>query len=239
MKIYGRNAVMEALKSGNAVNRLAVMKGLKTESAQTLIDLAKERGVKINFLDKEAMDFEGGDIKHQGFIADVADYKYSELEDIVASSEKPFILILDGIEDPHNLGSILRVAECAGVHGVVIPKHRSAAVNETVIKVSAGAASHVKVARVTNVNDAIEYCKKNGMWVYCAETGGEEIYKTNLTGAIALVIGGEDSGVGSRTKSNCDGVVSIPMFGKVNSLNAAAACSVAVYEKIRQDRGVK
>lgn len=238
MKIEGRNAVSEALKAGSTIDRLLVEKNLKDAGAQKLIDEAKSRGIKIFFRDKQALDRESVTKRHQGFIAEITDYKYSELEDILAVSgekdEPPFLLILDGVEDPHNLGSILRVAECAGVHGVVIPRHRSVSVNETVIKVSAGASAHVKVAKVTNINDTIAELKERGIWVYCADMDGESVYETDLTGPLAIVVGGEGKGVGKRTKSNCDKTISLPMFGKVNSLNASVATAVVVYERIRQ-----
>ncbi|MBE5730392.1 MAG: 23S rRNA (guanosine(2251)-2'-O)-methyltransferase RlmB [Clostridiales bacterium] len=238
MKIEGRNAVAEALKAGTTIDRLLVEKGLKDAGAQRIIDEAKSRGVKIFFRDKQALDRESATSRHQGFIAEVTDYKYSELEQILelaeSKNEPPFLLILDGVEDPHNLGSILRVAECAGVHGVVIPRHRAVSVNETVIKVSAGASAHIKVAKVTNINDTISELKERGIWVYCADMDGGSLYTTDLTGPIAIVVGGEGKGVGKRTRSNCDGVVSIPMFGQVNSLNASVAAAIVVYEKVRQ-----
>ncbi len=238
MKIEGRNAVSEAIKAGSTIDRLLVEKGLKDAGAQKIIDEAKSRDIKIFFRDKTALDRESVSKRHQGFIAEITDYKYSELEDILEyakqKNEPPFLLILDGVEDPHNLGSILRVAECAGVHGVIIPRHRAVSVNETVIKVSAGASAHIKVAKVTNVNDTIDALKEQGVWVYCADMDGESVYKTDLTGAVAIVVGGEGKGVGKRTKSNCDGVVSLPMFGQVNSLNASVATAVVVYERIRQ-----
>lgn len=238
MKIEGRNAVSEALKSGLTVDRMVVQRGLKDAGAQRIIDAAKSRGIKISFYDKTALDRESATGRHQGFIAEVTDYKYCETEDILEYAaqrgEDPFILILDGVEDPHNLGSILRVAECAGVHGVIIPRHRSVSVNETVIKVSAGAAAHIRVAKETNVNDAIDYLKKQNVWVYCADMDGESVYSTDLRGPLALVVGGEGKGVGSRTKANCDKVVSIPMRGKVNSLNASVAAAIVVYERVRQ-----
>ncbi|MBR2970836.1 MAG: 23S rRNA (guanosine(2251)-2'-O)-methyltransferase RlmB [Clostridia bacterium] len=238
MKIEGRNAVAEALKAGTTIDRLLVEKGLKDAGAQRIIDEAKSRGVKIFFRDKQALDRESATSRHQGFIAEITDYKYSELEQILelaeSKNEPPFLLILDGVEDPHNLGSILRVAECAGVHGVVIPRHRAVSVNETVIKVSAGASAHIKVAKVTNINDTISELKERGIWVYCADMDGGSLYTTDLTGPIAIVVGGEGKGVGKRTRSNCDGVVSIPMFGQVNSLNASVAAAIVVYEKVRQ-----
>ncbi|MBR6773353.1 MAG: 23S rRNA (guanosine(2251)-2'-O)-methyltransferase RlmB [Clostridia bacterium] len=239
MKIEGRNAVAEALAAGITIDRLVVRKGLRDAGAERLIADAKSRNIKIFFREKEIMDKECGGKRHQGFIAEVTDYKYCEVEDILDCAAKkqqtPFILILDGIEDPHNLGSILRVAECAGVHGVIIPRHRSVTVNDTVIKVSAGAAAHMRVAKVTNLSDTIEELKKQGIWVYCADMDGGDIYKTDLTGPVAIVVGGEGSGVGKRVKSVCDGVVALPMFGKVNSLNASVSAAVVVYEKIRQE----
>lgn len=239
MKIEGRNAVSEALKAGTTIDRLLVEKGLKDAGAQRIIDEAKSRGVKIFFRDKIALDRESATKRHQGFIAEVTDYKYSELEEILSLAEEknepPFLLILDGVEDPHNLGSILRVAECAGAHGVIIPRHRSVSVNETVIKVSAGASAHIKVAKVTNINDTIDELKSRGVWVYCADMDGESVYKTDLTGPVAIVVGGEGRGVGKRTRSNCDGVVSLPMYGQINSLNASVATAIVVYERIRQN----
>lgn len=240
MKIEGRNAVAEAIKAGTTIDRLVVEKGLKDSGANKIIDSAKSRGIKIFFRDREALDRESAAKRHQGFIAEITDYKYAELDDIFALAESrgepPFILILDGVEDPHNLGSILRVAECAGVHGVVIPRHRAVSVNETVIKVSSGASAYVKVAKVTNINDCIDELKQRGVWVYAADMNGTSIYKSDLKGAAAFVIGGEGSGIKRLTLSKCDGAVSIPMFGEVNSLNASVATGIVVYEYIKQNR---
>lgn len=239
MKIEGRNAVGEAVRSGKTIDRLLVQKGLKDAAANKIIDDAKSRGIKIFFREKEALDRESVQGRHQGFLAEITDFVYCELEDILKlakeKEEPPFVLLLDGVEDPHNLGSILRVAECAGVHGVVIPRHRSVSVNETVIKVSAGAAAHVLVAKVTNINDAIDELKQQNIWVYAADMSGDSIYKTDVSGAVAFVIGGEGQGVKRLTLSKCDGVVSIPMRGMVNSLNASVAAGVTVFEKLRQD----
>ena len=238
MKITGRNAVSEALNSDVTIDRLAVARGLKDSQANSLINIAKSKGIKIAFLDKEILDKESKGVKHQGFIAEITDYKYAEVEDILEDAkvkgQDPFIIILDGVEDPHNLGSVLRVAECAGVSGVIIARHRAVSVNETVIRVSAGAAAHVKVARVTNINDTIRELKDRNIFVLAAETGGNNLYKTDLKGALAVVIGGEDSGVKRLTKQLCDGIISLPMFGEVNSLNASVACGAVVYEAIRQ-----
>ena len=187
----------------------------------------------------EVLDRETGGKKHQGFVAEVTDFKYCDLDDILAyveeKGEAPFVFILDGVEDPHNLGSVLRVAECTGAHGVIIPRHRSVSVNDTVVKVSAGAAEHIRVAKVTNINDAIDELKAKNVWVYAAGMDGDDIYKTRLTGAVAFVIGGEGNGVKRLTREKCDGVVALPMRGKVNSLNASVAAGVVAYEYIRQN----
>lgn len=237
MKIEGRNAVGEAIKSGTTIDRLLVEKGLKDAGAQKIIDAANARGIKIFFRDKTALDRESRG-KHQGFIAEVTDFKYSEVGDILAyaasKNEPPFIVILDGVEDPHNLGSVIRVAECAGVHGIIIPRHRAVSVNETVIKVSAGAAEYMRVAKVTNVNEAIDRLKDAGVWVYCADMDGESLYSANLTGPIAVVIGGEGDGVKRLTREKCDGILRIPMFGQLNSLNASVAAGIVLYERVRQ-----
>lgn len=239
MKVIGRNAVAEALSSGRTIDRLIAAKDLKDAGAQRIINDAKARGIRVAFYDREVLDREAEGKKHQGFIADITDFKYCELSDILARAEEkgepPFLLVLDGVEDPHNLGSILRVAECAGVHGVVIPRHRSVSVNDTVIKVSAGAAAHVLVAKVVNINDAIDELKERGVWVYAADMDGESVYSANITGAVAFVIGGEGSGIKRLTREKCDGAVSIPMRGKVNSLNASVAAGVVAFEYVRRN----
>lgn len=239
MKIIGRNAVTEALRSGKTIDRLVAARDQKDVGAQRIINEAKSRGVKVFFYDKTVLDRESDGAKHQGFIAEVTDFKYSELDDVLelarSKNEPPFIFILDGVEDPHNLGSVIRVAECTGAHGVVIPRHRTASVNETVVKVSAGAAAHVMVVKATNVNDVIDELKAKGVWVYAADMDGESIYSTNLSGAVAFVIGGEGAGVKRLTKSKCDGVIALPMRGKVNSLNASVAAGVVAYEYVRQN----
>lgn len=235
MKICGKNAVLEALKSQTTIEKILVEKGTNHE----IIALARASKIKISFVDKYLLDKLCPDKKHQGFIAEVSEFSYCELEDILqAKKEHHFILLLDGVEDPHNLGSILRVAECAGVDGVVIPRNRSCGVNDTVVKVSSGASNYVKVAKVTNINATIEDLKKQNIWVYCADMDGESIYKTDLRGDIALVIGGEGKGVSPLCRSLCDGAVSLPLLGEVNSLNASVACGIVVYEALRQ-RGQK
>lgn len=236
MKIEGRNSVYELLKTDKEIDKVLVQKDLKDEASKRLINIIRSNKVKVQLVDKYVIEKESESKRSQGFIAFVSDYKYFEIEDVVddCKDKDGFIVILNEILDPHNLGSIIRVCECAGVDGLIIGKDRSASVNDTVMRISAGALNHVKVCRVTNINNSIDYLKKNGYWVYGAEIGGEQIYKANLTGKLCLVIGGEDSGVKKLTKEKCDGIVSIPMFGKVNSLNASVACGVAVYEAVRQ-----
>lgn len=233
MQIEGKNAVREALRAGTTIEKLTIIKGASDRDSASVIALAREKGVKVVFVDKNVLDKESVTGRHQGMIAVVSDFTYSTLEDIV-NDENPLIIVLDGVEDPHNLGSVIRVAECAGASGIVIGKHRSCQVNETVVRVSAGATQHVKIAKVTNINYAIEYLKEKNIWVYSADMDGESIYDTDLTGPCALVIGGEGDGVHQTTRKLCDGIVCLPMFGKVNSLNASVATGIAVYEVIRQ-----
>ncbi len=241
MKIEGRNSVYELLKTDKEIDKILVQKDLKDEASKRLINVVKSHKVKIQLVDKYVIDKESESKRSQGFIAFVSDYKYFDLADIIdgAKDKDGFIVVLNEILDPHNLGSIIRVCECAGVDGIVISKDRSASVSDTVMRISEGALNHIKVARVVNINNAIKDLKDNGYWVYGAEMGGGEMYKTDLTGKIAIVIGGEDSGVKSLTKKNCDGIISIPMFGKVNSLNASVACGVVVYEAVRQRLNAK
>ena len=236
MKVEGRNAVYELLKTDKEIDKILVQKDLKDDASKRLINVIRSHKIKLQPVDKYVIEKESESKRHQGFIAYVSDYKYFEIEDILESvkGENALIVILNEILDPHNLGSIIRVCECAGAEGIIIGKDRSASVSDTVMRISAGALNHVKVAKVTNINHAIDTLKENGFWVFGAEAGGSEMYKTDLTGKICLVIGGEDSGVKRLTKEKCDGIISIPMFGKVNSLNASVACGVAVYEVIRQ-----
>jgi len=240
MKVEGRNSVYELLKTDKEIDKVLVQKDLKDDASKRLINVIRSHKVKVQLVDKYVIEKESESKRNQGFIAYVSDYKYFDIDDIIdgAKDKDGLIIILNEILDPHNLGSIIRVCECAGADGIIIGKDRSASVNDTVMRVSAGALNHVKVARVTNVNQAIDQLKENGYWIYATELGGGNIFKSNLTGKICLVIGGEDSGVKRLTKEKCDGVVSIPMFGKVNSLNASVACGIAVYEGERQ-RGLE
>lgn len=231
MKIEGRNSVVEALRSKTlTVNSLMVEKG----ASNSVTALARKQGVKITFVDKSVLDKESVNGKHQGYIADVTDYVYCDVEDIITVSDDPFVVVLDGINDPHNFGSIIRTCECAGVSGIIVGKNRQVAVTDTVARCSAGAVSHVKIARVTNVNNAIKQLQEAGVWVYALDMDGDEITQVNLKGPIALVVGSEGDGVASLTRSLCDGVVSLKLKGKVNSLNASVACGVALYEVVRQ-----
>ena len=236
MKTEGRNAVAELLKTDKNIDKILMEKGAQG-SLSVIFAEARKRNIRVQFADRAVLDKESESRRHQGVIAYTTDYEYFELEDIVAakkSAEGGFIVLCDGIEDVHNLGSILRVAECAGADGVVIPKAGSAVVTESVVRISAGAAEHVKVAKVPNLGNAVETLKKNGYWVYALEAGGEEIYAEDFSGNVALVVGGEDSGVRRLTKQRCDKVLSIPLQGQVNSLNASVALGIAAYEVVRK-----
>ena len=236
MKVEGRNSIYELLKTDKEIDKILVQKDLKDEASKRLINIIRSNRVKVQLVDKYVIEKESESKRSQGFIAYVSNYKYFEVEDILddVKDKDGFIILLNEIMDPHNLGSIIRVCECAGVDGIIISKDRSASVNDTVMRISAGALNHLKVARVTNINNTIDKLKENGFWIYGAELGGANIYKSNLTGKLCLVIGGEDSGIKRLTKEKCDGIVSIPMFGKVNSLNASVACGIAVFEALRQ-----
>ena len=235
MKTEGRNAVIELLKTDKNIDKLLIEKGAQG-SIMMIFAEARKRNVRVQFVDRQVLDKESPSRRHQGVIAFTTDYEYFDLDDMIENkkSEKGgFIVLCDGIEDVHNLGSILRVAECAGADGVVIPKSGGAPITESVIRISAGAAEHMKVAKVANLNQAVEKLQKSGYWVYALEAGGEDIYKEKFTGNVALVVGGEDSGVKRLTKEKCDKTLSIPLQGKVNSLNASVALGIAAYEVVR------
>lgn len=239
MKTEGRNAVIELLKTGKNVDKILMEKsnGSPQGSLGVVFAEARKRNIRVQFVDKRVLEKESETGRHQGVIAFTTDYEYYDLDDLIAKkkSEKGgFIVLCDGIEDVHNLGSIIRVSECAGVDGVVIPKTGGAPVTESVIRISAGAAEHMKVARVANLNQAVEKLQKSGYWVYALEAGGEDIYAEDFTGNVALIVGGEDSGVKRLTKEKCDKILSIPLQGKVNSLNASVALGIAAYEVVRK-----
>ncbi len=237
MKVEGRNQVFEAIKNGLTINKLMIDKNYASRK-DDIISAAKKSRLKIEFLPKKSLDGMSETGHHQGYIAETVDFAYCELEDILAHAKQadhaPFVVFLDGIEDPHNFGAIIRTCECAGVDGIVIPKVRACQVNETVVRTSTGAISNMKIARVTNLKEAIDFFKENGLWIYVAETGGELIYKQNLTGPIGLVVGSEGNGVKQSIRTYCDGVISLPLKGSVNSLNASVATALCVYEVLRQ-----
>ncbi len=238
MKTEGRNAVIELLKTEKSIDKILLEKGAQG-SLGLIFAQARKKNIRVQFVDRQALDKESVSKRHQGVIAFTTDYEYFDLEEIIENkkSEKGgFIVLCDGIEDVHNLGSILRVAECAGADGVVIPKSGSASVTEAVIRISAGAAEHMKVAKVGNLNQAVEKLQKSGYWVYALEAGGEDIYAEKLDGNVALVVGGEDSGVKRLTQEKCDKILSLPLNGKVNSLNASVALGIAAYEVVKSRR---
>lgn len=238
--VAGRNAVMEALKGSRSVNKLMIANGSTEGSIKEIIAVAKEKGVNIQYWDRSKLDSIARGIRHQGVLAQVAPVQYAELEDILQvaqdRNEPPFIVLLDELEDPHNLGAILRTADAAGVHGVLIPKHRSCPLSATVAKTSAGAVEHVPVARVGNLVQTIKKLKQEGLWVAAADMDGKDYYDTDLTGPLLLIIGSEGQGVGRLVKEQCDFVVRIPMVGKINSLNASVAGSILMYEAMKQRR---
>lgn len=238
-QVEGRNAVIELLESGKDINKILVTKGERHGSIHKIISMAKENKIILVEKEKRQMEEIAQTENYQGVIAMVPPYEYCEIGDIFEEAktrgEEPFVLILDGIEDPHNLGSIIRTAETAGVHGIIIPKRRSATVNSTVNKVSAGAVQHIKVARVTNITDAIEILKKEGLWICGTDIHTTtNYYEQDLTGAIGIVIGNEGKGISQKVKKNCDFLVKIPMKGKVTSLNASVSAGIILYEAVKQ-----
>ena len=238
-QIEGRNSVLELLESGKDINKIFVTRGEKHGSINKILAIAKERRIIVVEKDKKQMDEMAQEENYQGVIAIVPPFEYVEVEDILniakEKNEDPFVLILDGIEDPHNLGSIIRTAETAGVHGIIIPKRRAASVNSTVNKTSAGAVEHIKIARVTNISDTIEELKQAGLWICGTDITAEKYYyNQDLTGPLGIVIGNEGKGISEKVKKNCDFNVKIPMKGKVTSLNAAVSTGIIVYEAVKQ-----
>lgn len=238
-QVEGRNSVLELLESGRDINKIFIEKGDRVGSIKEIIAKAKERKIIITELDKAKFNNMAQTNNPQGVIAVVPPFDYCDIYDIIDSAkekdEQPFILILDGIEDPHNLGSIIRTAETAGVHGVIIPKRRAVAVNATVNKVSAGAVEHMKIARVNNINETINTLKKEGIWICGTDINTEKYYyNQDLTGPLAIVIGSEGFGISKLVKENCDFLVKIPMKGKVTSLNASVSTGIVVYEAVKQ-----
>lgn len=236
--IEGRNAVLEAFRSGKTIDKLFVLDGCHDGPVNTITREARKHDTIINYVPKERLDQLSKTGSHQGVIAYAAAYEYAQVSDILEiareKNESPFIFILDNIEDPHNLGAIIRTANLAGAHGVIIPKRRAAGLTATVAKTSAGALNYTPVAKVTNISNTIEELKKEGMWFVCADMAGEIMYSLNLKGAIGLVIGNEGSGVSRLVKEKCDYTASIPMKGDIDSLNASVAAGVMAYEIVRQ-----
>lgn len=238
LTIEGRNAVLEAFRSGKTIDKLFVLDGCQDGVVNTIKREARKQDTIINYVTKERLDQMSETGHHQGVIASAAAYAYAEVSDMLAAArekgEAPFLFLLDNIEDPHNLGAIIRTANLAGAHGVIIPKRRAAGLTATVAKASAGALNYTPVAKVTNLANTIEELKKEGLWFVCADMGGETMYDLNLTGPIGLVIGNEGEGVGRLVKEKCDYVASIPMHGDIDSLNASVAAGVLAYEIVRQ-----
>ena len=238
MKIEGKNPVRELLKTDETIEKLMIVNGTNDAELRKFQQIAKDKGVKVEFADRRALDKLSETGHHQGVIAFYTDFKYADLNETILKLRNDgkdiLFIVLDEVLDPHNLGSVIRVAECAGSSGVIIPARRSATVNETVVRTSAGATAYMPVIKVNNLNQAIEEMKKQNIWVYAADMDGEQMYKTNLKGDIALVVGGEGTGVRDLTKKLCDGVISIPMYGKVNSLNASVSAGIVLYEAVRQ-----
>lgn len=236
--IEGRNAVLEAFRAGKTIDKLFVLDGCQDGPVKSILREAKKTDTIINFVDKERLDRLANSGHHQGVVAQAAAYEYAEVEDILNAArekgEAPFIFILDEIEDPHNLGAIIRTANLCGAHGVIISKRRAVGLTATVAKTSAGAVNYTPVAKVTNIAKTIEELKKEGMWFVCADMDGQTMYDLNLTGPIGLVIGNEGAGVSRLVKEKCDFTASIPMKGDIDSLNASVAAGVLAYEIVRQ-----
>lgn len=238
LTIEGRNAVLEAFRSGKTIDKLFVLKGCHDGPVQSIIREAKKHDTILNYVERERLDQLSETKKHQGVIAFAAAYEYAQVEDILETAkekgEDPFLILLDNIEDPHNLGAIIRTANLAGAHGVIIPKRRAAGLTATVAKASAGALNYTPVAKVTNLSQTIKELKERGIWFVCADMGGDTMYSLDLRGPIGLVIGSEGDGVSKLVKENCDFNASIPMKGDIDSLNASVAAGVLAYEIVRQ-----
>lgn len=238
LTIEGRNAVIEAFRSGKTVDKLFILDGCQDGPVMTIKREAKKQDTLVKYVTKERLDQLSPTKKHQGVVAVIAAYEYAEVEDIFerarTKQEPPFIFLLDNIEDPHNLGAIIRTANLAGAHGVIIPKNRAVGLTATVARTSAGALNYTPVAKVTNIGKTIEELKKEGLWFVCADMGGETMYRLDLKGPIGLVIGNEGEGVSRLVKEKCDYVASIPMKGEIDSLNASVAAGVLAYEIVRQ-----
>ena len=241
LTIEGRNAILEAFRSGKTIDRLFVLEGCQDGPVRTIIKEAKKQDTIINYVAKERLDQMAQTGKHQGVVAYMAAYEYAQVEDMLALAESrgepPFLILLDEIEDPHNLGAIIRTANLAGAHGVIIPKRRAVGLTATVAKTSAGALNYTPVAKVTNLTAVMEELKEKGLWFVCADMGGELMYKLNLKGPIGLVIGNGGKGVSRLVREHCDMTAAIPMKGEIDSLNASVAAGILAYEIVRQRMG--
>lgn len=236
MLISGKNSVAESLNSIQKVDRVVCSRSINAQLINNFKQICKKKNIDFLVMDQKEFKAKYPE-SHQGVVAYMQDYIYSSLEELLAQ-ENPFLVLLDHIEDPHNLGAIIRVAECAGVSGIIIPKHRSVQVNDTVLKVSAGAASHVKICCVNNLHDAIDKIKSNNIFVYACDMSGQRMYDVNLEGNVAVIVGGEGKGVSDLSLKKADAIISIPMFGKINSLNASVSTGIVLYEIIRQKMGI-
>lgn len=238
--ICGRNPVLEAVRSGREIDRLLIAHGISGGSVTAIIAKCKAKGVLIKEISPQKLEYYCGGANHQGVAVMLASQEYSTVDDIMSladsRNEKPFIIICDGLEDPHNLGAVIRTAEATGVHGVIIPERRSASLNATVAKAACGALEYVPIARVTNIASTIDMLKENGIWVFGADMDGEDYTKTDFDVPCAIVIGNEGKGIGTLTAKKCDKIISLPMLGKINSLNASVAAGILMYEAVRKRR---
>lgn len=238
-RIVGRNPVLEALKSGREIDKIFIKKGQPEGSLRPLVKKARDKGIIISEVDKKKLDELSGGENHQGVVAFVSEIKYKTIDEILQCAkdrgESPFVVILDRITDPHNVGAIIRTAECVGAHGVIMPKRASAPINEIVAKTSAGAVEYANICKVTNLVSAIETLKENGLWITGADMDGQSMYDIDFTGGVGLVIGNEGEGISRLVREKCDFIASIPMKGRVSSLNASVAAGVLMYEVLRKN----
>lgn len=236
--IYGKNPIIEALEAGHEINKMVLLEGSRDRNLQKIIETARSKKILLQFVDRKMMDKIAEGENHQGVIAYISPYEYYELDALLQiardKGEPPFLIICDEITDPHNLGSIIRTANAVGAHGVIIPKRRSAAINQTVVKTSCGAVEYVPVARVTNITQTIKTLQKEGVWIVGTDMGAPVYHEANLTGSIGIVVGNEGDGISRLVKESCDFMISLPMMGAVSSLNASVACGVVMYEVVRQ-----
>ncbi|MDO5725754.1 MAG: 23S rRNA (guanosine(2251)-2'-O)-methyltransferase RlmB [Tissierellia bacterium] len=241
--IVGRNPVLEALNGDSGVQKIYIKKGSDDGSIRKILSIARKKKLVVSEVAKEKLDFYANGANHQGVVALVSDYEYKTVEDILNYAKElgqdPFVIMLDSIEDVHNLGAIMRTAECGGAHGIIIPKRRAARVNQFVWKASAGAAKYMNVAMVNNISDTIRELKDKGLWVYAADMNGQSMWEVDFSGGVCLVIGGEDKGISQNIRNNSDMVVEIPMYGNIESLNASNAAAILIYEVLRQKHAKK